>query len=307
MSNKKEHYLMRDNIAKKIFKDEILGKELSARLISEVLQVDFHDIYDNLTPYFTEIGINALTIDTEADIVYSTDEDIINVEINYSYGPYRDAQMNTYVSQLYLGQIKSKKDYLKSKGIIQILIEDYDYFHKGDYVYEVVLKDKKYNLDDNGFFRRFHISLDYLSKLNYNEVIKSENKLVKLLYFLICGDKEEKDDIYKDDDFMKKVIKNAEEIAGREKMPLYLSNEEITRLDMEYHQKVGFDKGYQDGHQKGIEDGIKEGIEQGIEQGIKKMVNNLYQNGATLDLISKSANLSIDEVQMILDNEKKSK
>ena len=303
MSNKKEHYLMRDNIAKKIFKDEILGKELSARLISEVLQVDFHDIYDNLTPYFTEIGINALTIDTEADIVYSTDEDIINVEINYSYGPYRDAQMNTYVSQLYLGQIKSKKDYLGSKGIIQILIEDYDYFHKGDYVYEVVLKDKKYNLDDNGFFRRFHISLDYLSKLNYNEVIKSENKLVKLLYFLICGDEEEKDDIYKDDEFMKKVIKNAEEIAGRERMPLYLSNEEITRLDMQYHQKVGFDKGYQDGHQKGIEDGLKEGI----EQGIKKMVNNFYQNGASLDLISKSTNLSLDEVEKILGNKKKAK
>ena len=287
MVNKKNHCLMRDNIAKKIFKDEKLGKELTARIISEVLHVDFHDIYDNLTPYFTEIGINALTIDTEADIIYSTDDDIINVEINYSYGPYRDSQMNTYVSQLYLGQIKSHKDYLNSKGIIQILIEDYDYFHQGDYVYEVVLKEKKYNLEDNGFFRRFHISLDYLSKLNYNEVIKSENKLVKLLYFLICNNKEEKNMIYKDDDFMKDVIKNAEKIAGHEKMPLYLSNDEITRLDMEYHQQQGF----------------KKGLEQGLEK-VRELIINLYNNDVSLDLIAKSTNLSLDEIQNIINHKK---
>ena len=38
---------------------------------------------------------------------------------------------------------------------------------------------------------------------------------------------------------MEKVIKNAEEIAGKENVSLYLSNEEITRLDQEYHQRMG--------------------------------------------------------------------
>ena len=155
-------------------------------------------------------------------------------------------------------------------------------------LYEVVLKDNKYNLPDDEFFKRFRISLDYLSKLNYNEVIKSDNKLVKLLYFLICNNKEERDKVYKDDEFMEKVIKNAEEIAGRAQMPLFLSNEEITRLDMEYHQKVGFDKG----------------VKQGIELNKHEMINNLYQNGVSLDLISKSSNLSIEEVKKILNDKK---
>ena len=282
--SKKEHYLMRDNIAKKIFKDKELGKELTARLISIILKADYQEIYDNLTPSFTDIGINALTVDSDTDIMYETNDNIINIEINYSYGPTRKAQLNGYVTELYLGQLKSSKSYKSAKGVIQILIEDYDFFHKGELLYEVVLKDNKYNLLDDEFFKRFRISLDYLSKLNYNEVIKSDNKLVKLLYFLICNNKEERDKVYKDDEFMEKVIKNAEEIAGRAQMPLFLSNEEITRLDMEYHQKVGFDKG--------------------VEQKQREMIINLYQNGVSLDLISKSSNLSIGEVKKILNDKK---
>ncbi len=293
---RKEHYLMRDSIAKKIFKDQELGKELTARLVSIILKTDYQEIYDNLTPSFTDIGINALTVDSDTDVMYETNDNIINIEINYSYGPTRKAQLNGYVTELYLGQLKSSKNYKNAKGVIQILIEDYDFFHKGELLYEVVLKDNKYNLPDDEFFKRFRISLDYLSKLNYNEVIKSDNKLVKLLYFLICNNKEERDKVYKDDEFMEKVIKNAEEIAGRAQMPLFLSNEEITRLDMEYYQKVGFDKG--------VEQGIEKGIEKGIELNKHEMINNLYQNGVSLDLISKSSNLSIEEVKKILNDKK---
>ena len=282
MSNKKNHYLMRDNIAKKIFKDEKLGKELTARLVSEVLHEDFNEIYDNLTPHFTDIAINALTVDSETDVMYQTDENIINVEINYLYGPNRKAQMNAYVCQLYLGQIKTSKDYDSTKGIIQILIEDYDYFGQGDFVYEVVLKDKKYNFEDDSFFKRFRISLDYLNNLDYNEVIKSDNELVKLLYFLVCNNNEEKNKVYKDDDFMKEVIKNADQIAGKEKVSLYLSDDEITRLDQEYY--------------------LNEGYEKGLEEKTKEMILAMAKENIEVETIAKCANLSIDEVKDILDN-----
>ena len=70
---------------KKIFKDEVLGRGLTARLLSEILHEDYKTIYENLTPKFTEIGINTNTINSEADIVYNTNENVINIEINYLY------------------------------------------------------------------------------------------------------------------------------------------------------------------------------------------------------------------------------
>ena len=96
---------MRDSIAKKIFKDQELGKELTARLVSIILKTDYQEIYDNLTPSFTDIGINALTVDSDTDVMYETNDNIINIEINYSYGPTRKAQLNGYVTELYLGQL----------------------------------------------------------------------------------------------------------------------------------------------------------------------------------------------------------
>ena len=78
VTNKKNHYLMRDNIAKKIFKDEVLGRGLTARLLGEILHEDYKTIYENLIPKFTEIGINTNTVNNEADIVYNTNENVIN-------------------------------------------------------------------------------------------------------------------------------------------------------------------------------------------------------------------------------------
>ena len=276
VNTKKNHYLMRDNIAKKIFKDEVLGRGLTARLLGEILHEDYKTIYENLTPKFTEIGINTNTVNNEADIVYNTNENVINIEINYLYGPARNAQMNSYLCNLYLGQIKTYKDYENTKGIIQILIEDYDYFKQGEYVYEVVLKDKKTNIEDDGFFKRFRISLDYLNSMNYNQVIKSDNKLVKLLYFLVCQNKMEKKKVYEDDKFMEKVIKNAEEIAGRENMSLYLSNDEITKLDQEYHRRMG------------------------RKAAIEEMIINMYTKEIPINIIAECANLTVNEVQNIL-------
>ena len=295
MSSKKEHYLMRDNIAKKIFKNPTIGKELTARIVGELLHKDYRIIYNDLTPGFTEIANNVKTVDNEADIIYNTSGNVINIEINYLFGPHRNAQMNAYVCQLYIGQIKSSKNYNDAKGIIQILIEDYDYYKKGEFVYEVVLMEKKYKLEDDSFFRRYHISLEYLEKLRYNEI---KEELEKLTYFLIGYDEEKREKVYGDDGFMKDVIRNAYEIAGKEKQSLFMSNDEITRLDQEYHQKVG----YQKGMQEGIEKGISKGIEQGSKEARDLMIQNMNKYNVPIDTIAKSANLSLEEVKEILRN-----
>ena len=49
---------------------------------------------------------------------------------------------------------------------------------------------------------------------------------------------------------------------------------------------------------------FEQGVEQGIEQKQTEMIINFYNNGASLELISKSSGLSIEEVNNIIENNK---
>lgn len=96
-------------------------------------------------------------------------------------------------------------------------------------------KEENLNLIEDGNFVKYHISLDYLDKLDYNNIIRSDHELERLLYFLVCGN-DALLKVYKGDTFMCDVIKKAKQIAGEEELPLYLSNDEITKLNREYHK-----------------------------------------------------------------------
>ena len=60
-------------------------------------------------------------------------------------------------------------------------------------------------------------------------------------------------------------------------------------------------KGIQQGKLEGIQEGIQQGKLEGIQENTIKMVKALYENGASLDLISKSTGLSIDEIKKIIE------
>ena len=283
---KNEHYLMRDDIAKKIFKDTRLGKRLTARVLSGLLNVPEDIIFNDLVPGFTEIANDTKTVNSEADIVYTTSENVVDVEINYFPGPQRNGQMNAYINHLFIGQIKSSKDYLKAKGIIQVLIEDYDFFKKDKFIYKVVPYETSVKLEEKGFFIRYHVSLDYLSKKSYNNIVNDKDLLEKTLYFLIGYDEEKRNIVYGDDEFMKEVVENAETIAGRENTSLFMSDDEITRLDQEYHQKVGYQKG----------------VEEGMQKKQIEMIHNLNKCNVPIETIAEAANMTSSEIQKILNN-----
>ena len=69
-------------IIKKIFKNEKLGKSLSARVISEVMNLDFDDVYNNIEKSSEEIAFSALTINRAADSIYYNDKVYFNIEFN---------------------------------------------------------------------------------------------------------------------------------------------------------------------------------------------------------------------------------
>ena len=130
--------------------------------------------------------------------------------------------------------------------------------------------------------------------MTYNDI--ERNELAKLLYLFVCGDDNlvtAYNNLYKDDDFMKKVVDEVKKMAKTDGVKLFfpLTDEEVRQYDEQFY----------------INQGIKQGIEKGIEQGSantkKAMIIELNNNGIPLDIISKSSGLSIDEIKKIIDNQ----
>ncbi len=283
-----KHFLMNDIVAKKIFKNSSIGKELTAKVVSEILKEDYEDIYNNIRLISEEVAFSSLTVNSRTDIMLEQDYMYVDIEICYSRGVTRQIQTDSYIYQIFLGQLKSFHEYKNIKKVIQILIEDYDYFGKNEFIYDVVYMEKKLLIPEDTTIEKFHVNLVYLAKLGYNKIVE-EDKLAKLLFFLICDDKK-LNEIYKGDEFMEKVVKEAKEIAGLENIKLYFTEDEILKYDGE----IEYNRGLKDGRQAGIKENQRE------------MIISLHNNGVPVDIRSKSAKLTIEETKKII-NENESK
>lgn len=277
---KNDFVFLHDKVAKKIFKSKV-GKELTAKIVGELLDEDYHVILDNLVPLHEEIGLSSKLIDSKADITYETDKIFLDIEVNYNYGPYRKGQEFSYICELFLRQIKHKEDYAKTKQVVQIVIESYDFFHANKFIYEMVLKEKTLNLEEDTAYKKYHISLEYLEKMGYNKIKDEGTNLQKMLtFFTYKNTGNMLKELYKGDDFMAEVIKEAKQIAGMEALPLYLQGDEIRKLDQQYF--------------------FNKGIEQGTEQKEHEMIISMYKDHLPIEKICKYANLSIEEVEKII-------
>ena len=210
---------------------------LSARVISDYLDADYDEVYNNIKLSSEEIAFSALTVNSTADVIYYDDVSYINIEINFNNTPSKPMQLESYVFQLYLGQIHTYKNYHDIKKIIQICIDSYDYFGKNEFMYKVSLMEEKYKLPLNDKIQIIHLNIDYLRNIHYNEIMKGNSKLMKDLYFLTCNNDKTLGLVYEKDELMKDIIEESKKIAGIEKMDLYLTDEELRRQDEEYYRK----------------------------------------------------------------------
>ena len=284
--------LLNEKVAKKLFKNEKYGKMLSARLISDVLDADYEEVLKSIKPSTEEIALSALTVNSTADVIYQSDVMYVNIELNFYNTKSKIRQLQSYIFQIFLGQLHTYKNYNKMKKIVQISIDAFDMFNMGEFMYRVSLMEEKHKIPYNDLIQIVHVNLDYLRKIKYNELIKEENKLMRDLYFMMCDDKMELKSVYERDDLMKKIVKEATQIAGYEKMDLYISDEEMRRQDEEF--------AFEQGLEQGLVQGLERGINEGKFQEKREMIVNFYKNGVSLGLISKSSGLSIEEVQNII-------
>ena len=300
LKTNKEKYFLNEKISKKLFKNESIGKSLASRVISEVIGADYEEVYNNITLSTDEIAFNSLTIDSVADAIYYNDKIYFDIEINSYNSLRKKRQLESYVFQLHLGQLKNHKDYLKIKKVFQINLDNYDLLGKNDFIYEISLMDKKYHEVVSDIMQIMHINLDYLRKVDYTEIEKSS--LMKNLYVFVCGDKELDSIVKNGDEFMKEIVREVKEISGQDEMNFYLTDEEILELDRqdminEMRQEVTEEV------REEVKEEVREAVKNEVrEAGRNEIIIQLYKNGASLDLISKSTNLSTREIQKIIEN-----
>ena len=283
----KEYHLMNDEVLKPLFKNSRVARELTSRIISEVINVSYDEIYSSLKYINDDRAFTTKVVDTKTDVMVETNKYFINLEICYTRGTTRNRQTDSYNYELYLSQAIKASNYKYMKEIIQIMIENYDYFDKGLFCYKVVSMEEKLHLPDDNFITKYHINLDLLKNISYNSIKYETNALKKIMYIFVCDEKNLYK-AYKGDAFMENVIKTAKEIAGKEKIPLYLPESEVRMLDREEAVQEGYNEGYNSGYDKGK----------------KELIINLYKNKVSLDIISLSSGLTKEEIKKIIDEEK---
>ena len=265
---------LNDKIAKKILKNEKLGKMFSARIISDLIGADYEEVYNNITLSSEEIAFSALTINSTADSIYYDDATYFNIEINAHDIESKPKQLESYVYQIYLGQLHSYEDYNKIKKIVQINIDAYDFYGYNEFIYNIFLTEQKHHFIASDSIQIYHLNLDFLRQINYNDI--EENNLMKDLYFLICGSDKLEIVYERVDKLMKDVIDESKKIAGYEKMHLYLTDEQMIENDRKHY------------------------IEIGREENMHKMIINFYNNGVDIDTIASASGLPVKDIKKII-------
>ena len=285
----KDYKLMNDEVVRPLFKNSSVAKELTAKVVSLVLKLDYNEVYNNIEFISEDMLFSAKTIDGRTDLMLETNKYYVNIEFNYTNGSTRDKQMESYIFEIFFKQAIKTENYKNMKNIIQIMIENYDYFHEGKFIYEVGLMEKELGIPEDDLITKYHISLESLKNIDYNSIKYERDALKKILYMFVC-EETKLDEAYKGDTFMEEVIDVAKAIADKKKIPLYLSESEIRRLDREEAVEEGYASGYDSGKSDGI------------EQKQTEMIINMYEKNIDNKTIADVSNISIDEVKKIIES-----
>lgn len=276
MSKYQDHILLlNDVILMRLLNHKVLGKKFAARIISHTLKVDYNCVYANLKIRNDNYKISDISSDYLYNNILHNNMIFIDIIISYT---------NTdFVACHYVIKMDVLGYSYKKRKLIQIFLDDRDRFYKNEFIYNAYCMEKKHGLACSKLFEKYYINLDYVRKISKEMIVYEKDELIKSLYFLVYYDRILFDNLYKDDDLIKKMINEAKKISLHDFLDLYfvLDLQEIKHLYEEYF--------------------INESIKIGIVEEKVTIVKKLYDNGATLDLIRRSTDLSLSDIKKIIE------
>ena len=269
---RRERVLLKDKVVKKLLNSENpTCREYLVRLISASTGISVKLLRNNIELVTPNINSNSNYVNSVSDVMVKDNENYYNIEINYNNVPIAIVKNNIYMYNSILRQVHKSDDYKNVKGVIQININNYDLFSKGEFVYDSMMIEKKHHIVRDNMLRVIDINLDFLSNIDYNE-IKKGNKynLEKLLYFFVCNDKKLLDNIYNGNGLMRDISK--------------IFNIDIEDLDKqlyydydEYMKEVSYEQGEIDGILKNQKEIIKNMLENNFDKETMLKITNLKE------------------------------
>lgn len=261
-----------------IFKT-IICDEYDKRFIKKILEAVLNiKIYEITYMKSERPKLNKKERNKIVDLLLKTnDNKVIHVELNNGLKDFTRFRNYAYFSSIIATEIKVKEEYDLSKEYIHI---DFTYgFSKKDKIriheyYMQTLVGRKYI--DN--VRVIEVNMDMMKRVCYNE---GEYKYLAMLDMT-----PEELSIYEGDELIMDYKKVLEKINEDEEMYQYLSDEEA--IIKEYNSDIKY--------------ATEKGIEKGELKGKSEMIRSMQINGIDIESISKISNLSIEEVNKILNS-----
>ena len=290
-----------DKVVKKILTSEDKeNREYLIRIINGVTGIDINLLRDNIKLVTSEISSNINTVNSLVDTIYSDNNEYINIEINYNYSKSLLVKNNVYLYHMILRQVKKSTDYDNIAPAIQININGYDLFKKGEFIYKSEMTEVKFNERRDNMLTIYDINLDYLRNIDYNKIKKGTiYDLEKILYIFVCDNKKLLDYIYSGDIIMNKVRDDFDVITYETDSILYYNPEDLYDAETKAKIKKACEDGREQGRKEGRKEGLEEGRQEGRQEGRKETAKKLKELNISLNDISIATGLTVDEINNI--------
>ena len=289
----------RDSIIKNILTSTDAGLNYLAMIVCKILDLSYDDFTFSLI--HPSVSVNENIINSEVDIAMQNNDMIVNVEVNSTKGRKIERKNNNYNCQLILKQTKKSSDYKsKYKKVYQINLNTYGVTKDKRFIVQSKILDVKEHEEVHPMFEIYDINLAKILDKDYTIVRKDKESLEKLLYLLICNDKEKIDKVYDGDEFMAKIIREVK-TQEDEFDKLFYYNREI--LDDEMTLEEAGDEALAEGRAEGLKEGRSEGLKEGKAEGVKQgkidIAKAMLKENCVIELIAKVTDLSIKEIEKL--------
>ena len=266
-----------------IFKNTFNTEERLKRLLSETLDLNVKEVYQNDIELPVE---NVKERVKKLDLILNTEKGIINVEVNYNSKSEVPNRNFLFFCKLISSSIKKTESYLKVEKHIQLnLTWNLQKFLSFDVTNRKIIKcyimdEETHQKVHDDIFEIVHINMDYFKKVWYHGNIKDENPFFMLL---AASSKEEMDKISKGDKFMEEISKKVKK--------LNLDPEIVKEIVIENEDEIIKNSIYHSG--------IKDGISQRNIEIVRKMMAKHMDTSVISDITG----LSIEKIKALMNEE----
>ena len=281
-----------DPIFKAILTDKKL-KDYLSYLISEITDLDYDYVYDNLSIVNGELQIEYWNQKLyRTDLLIEIEKNKINIEANREKSEGNIIKNEKYHHKL-ASDTKTGNSYESTK-IYQINFNEYNRFKKKSNIVDKVML---VNIDTGEIeeeeYQRYHINLAKLKKKYYNK--EKLTLFERRCLILVLTNEEEIKEIIKQDEMMERVFDKMKELNENKNIMDLWDEEKEKERARNYDMKIAKEKA----EKKGFESGEKKGMQQGLKQGLEQTAHNMKKENIALDVIQKVTGLNIEKIERL--------